>query len=166
MPPSFDFMWDSIHGSGQDIPTQAGKVAGYVCGDVSYVWSPADWARFPVARQVRIDARGTCPFASDVLDVETGACSLTGARLWATRRTEAQLWSVIYISAGALPALRAVLAGIPRVLYWVANWDLTEAQAVAMLAGDVVAVQFEADAEHDLSVVAKTAWGIEAPTGV
>lgn len=166
MPAAFDFMWDSIHGSGQDIPPVAGKVAGYVCADVGFVWSPADWARFPLARQIKIDARGTCPFASDVLDVENGAATPSQARLWALRRTEAGWWSVIYVSALVLPGLRPWMAGIPKVLYWVADWDLTQAAAVAMLGGDIVAVQFENDGEHDLSVVTKTAWGLEAAGAV
>ena len=135
-------------------------VFGYVNGTVSE-WPAAAWSRWPHARKLRIDALGTVPHGSDILDVTDGVGN-GKAKTWAAARSAMGWTSCLYAQSSDLAALRAEVAGIPHVSYWLANWSLHEAEAAALVHGDVVAVQWASPssnglAGYDVSVVSE-AW--------
>lgn len=149
---SYVVMLDTIGGSIGGIPTSTEKVAGYVSGtngtdgSTDILWDAADWARFPTAGKVRIDQSPTLSLwdACDVFDVETGAASI-GTAVERAKQREAKGWyTFIYISQGNFSALKDAVsaAGLKKVQYWVANWNLDEAEAAEQLGGDIVAIQW------------------------
>lgn len=166
----FVLMYDGIHDDVPSIPPDAVKVAGYVSGaNHGFWWTAGDWARFPKAGHVRIDTDGSKPLDSDVVDCEAGDVTPTGAAHWAATRQAHGWWSAIYCSESQLPAVRAACAAarVTKVGYWIANWSLTQDEAVAKLVGDIFAVQFTSPSvrpgqRYDLSV-ARPQW-FPAPT--
>jgi len=139
-------MIDTIGGSAHNVPAGTPRVAGYVTGSGDVPWSVADWSRFRAAAQVRIaQAPGTDPITADVLDVETGAAMPADSPGWILSRIAAgYTWSVIYGTAGTLAAVRAALiAAGPEgwwyghVYCWLAEWSLSEEQAVRVLGTEV-----------------------------
>lgn len=172
MPLAYDLMYDGIRADVPKIPTTAKKVAGYVSGaEHSFWWQAPDWARFPHAAHLRIDTDGSKPLASDVADCENGDMSPAGAARWARTRNEHGYWADIYCSESVADEVRAACKadGVTRRRFWLAHWGISQAQAVAKLQGDVVAVQFTSPSTHpgqgyDLSV-ARTDW-FPAPTPV
>ena len=152
-------MYDSTNAA--DIPTTAPIVAGYIDG--AYVWSPADWARFPNALHVRI----ACFASTDggqVLDVEEGCATPAEAPGWAAKRRLAGVEPTIYCSASVVGAVQAAFTaqGVPQPLFWVADWTGSE-----HLHPGSVATQFAnppASGGHfDLSVTNGTWPGGSAP---
>jgi hypothetical protein len=100
------------------------------------------------------------------------------------KEREAKGWySFIYISQANLSAVEEAVskAGLKKVQYWVANWNLSEAEATAQLGGDIVAIQWAspssnpttlmpgsdktlADANVDLSVTIPSWFAYVPPT--
>src|SRR5258708_13387060 len=135
-------MADATHASiGHPPPGQA---AGHVTGSPSVKWTPADWAAHPGAVRIAQSHLLTADEApdADVLDVE--ACAATYAdcapwarnaqAAWAKAARPGQRHPAIYASANAIPAVVPALraGGVTRgVSLWVANWNLTEPQAIA-----------------------------------
>lgn len=153
-------MYDSTNAA--DIPTSAPIVAGYIDG--AYVWSPADWARFPTAQHVRI----ACFASTDggqVLDVEEGCATPAEAPGWAAKRRLAGVDPTIYCSASWLAQVDAAFTsqGVPQPHYWVADW--TGAQH---LYPGSVATQFAnppaSGGHYDLSITNGTWPGGATPT--
>jgi len=105
---------------------------------------------------------------ADVLDVEGGAATFADCPVWAKKAMDAfgsvkrpgQRWPCIYASASNLtPVVNALInGGISRgVNLWVANWSLSEAQAMALLTNaggpfPVVGVQFNDPGPYDIDV--------------
>jgi len=149
-------MIDTIGGSARNIPDGTARVAGYVTGSGDVPWSQADWSRFPAAARVRIAQQpGTDPITADVLDVETGAATPADSAGWILSRIVAgYTWSAVYGTASTLKAVRsALIAFAPapwwygHVYCWLAEWSLSEEQAVRVLGTEVagmtcVAVQW------------------------
>jgi hypothetical protein len=112
-------MYDST--SARDIPTSAQMVAGYVDG--LYVWTSADWRRFPSATKV-----GIAVFAGtnqgDVLDVESGNATTAQAPGWLLMRRKAGAWPTIYASRSLFADLDKHMraAGITDWQFWAAEW--------------------------------------------
>lgn len=132
------------------IPPGTRRIAGYDTGTPDIMWDAQDWARFPRASRIHIDQSDGLPlFAAgktQVADVERGAGTIPHAVAAVLERQKAGEYSTIYISAASLPDVAAALHGagvkMNRVGYWVANWNLSEVQAAAMLGNEVVAVQW------------------------
>jgi hypothetical protein len=149
---SYVVMLDTIGGNVPSIPVSTEKVAGYVTGtngsdgSVDIIWDSADWSRFPTAGKVRIDQSPTLSEwdGADVFDVETGAATIATAVSRAKEREAKGWYTFIYISQGAYSTLTEAVkaAGLKKVQYWVANWNLSEDEAAAQLGGDIVAIQF------------------------
>jgi hypothetical protein len=112
---SAHYFYDSASPSAIPHDTTDG-VAGYVNG---YAWSPQEFASFPHAFKIRIDARGDAPWAN-ALDVEIGAAPMSSARAWAAARNAQGYWAVIYGARATVVNLRPMLAGL-HVHYWVAD---------------------------------------------
>ena len=119
-----------------------GLLAGYTTGTPDIRWADSDWAAHPDA--VRIDQD---PAASDgtadVLDVEAGAATLASIPGWAARalasykaaKRPGQRTPVIYMSQVNVTPVANVLTGAGMadgsVGLFIANWNLTQAQAAA-----------------------------------
>lgn len=149
-----------------------GRAAGYTTGSGDVPWGASDWAAHPGA--VRIDQD---PAASDktadVLDVESGAATIADCAPWceaaaasvAAARRPGQRHPAVYCSESNVTAVvnALVTAGIKSgPSLWVANWDLTQAQAAAMVeaAGGpfpVIGVQYGNRGTYDVSVFS-AAW--------
>jgi hypothetical protein len=136
-------MLDTIGSTNTHIPTSTAKVAGYVTGSSDIIWPQADWDHFPHSAHIRIDQSpdGRMPLQSDVLDVESGAATADTAVAWIKARMHAGItWSTIYGGADTLAAVRQALdAAGPHGWYWghvnawLADWNLNETSATAML---------------------------------
>lgn len=137
-------MIDAIAGDSRNIPATAPAVAGYLTGQ-GIAWSTADWERFNGAR-VRILQQWTNVrtlwLQADVLDVESRALTIEQAATIARYRALARLPTTIYIEASLLKQARAALAHVAGITYWVANWNLTAAEARALITGSIVAIQY------------------------
>lgn len=167
-------MIDTVHGSVRNIPPGTPKVAGYVSGTASVKWTSADWALFPDAGKVRItQGYGAQDWlACDVIDaeeLETGGWTITPAQ--AAQAVKARVghgiaWTTVYGSptnlgkvAGALDAVGASAGWWHgHVRAWVANWDLDEAGAAALVGTTlhrmpVVAVQWASPSSNPRTVV-------------
>jgi hypothetical protein len=132
-------MIDATHVNVGSIPTAAVKVAGYVTGTPDIAWTAGDWGKFPHAGQVRIDQGGpgspVQPLnVADVYDVEAGA--------WQPGQipalVKARHGTTVYGSDGELSAvasaLQAALGPPPWPCdCWLANWNLSRAQAAALV---------------------------------
>lgn len=139
-------MYDGINSDASVIPTTAQLVAGYVDGD--YVWSPADWARFPNSVHVLIAVHQTTN-AGQVLDVERGNASPAESVGWVQMRRAAGADPTVYCSLDLWPTVRAAFVGVPEPHWWIASYD-----GVAQIPSGAVAKQYENGPSWDLSVVA------------
>ena len=140
-------MIDAIQANAGNIPASSPKVAGYVTGTSAVLWTPQDWGRFNpvVTGLVRIDQGFTWPPAPasyDVLDVENLAVTAAEVPAAVQARIAAGItWTTIYGSASALAAVAAQLRAAPfgtgwyygHVDCWLADWNLDEAGAAAVL---------------------------------
>ena len=142
-------MIDAIHANVGNVPASTPKVAGYVTGTPDIRWTHQDWQRFPRAGTLRIDqSPGLAEYASNaasVADIEPGAGTV-GAFVTASQsrlRLHRLLWfygtqSVISQVSAALTA-----AGIPlsECGAWLANWNLSEAEADAALGTAIAGIR-------------------------
>lgn len=117
------------------------QLAGYTTGTPDIRWTDSDWRRFPGAVRIDQDFAATDPSA-DVLDVESGAATPGDCPHWATKAVAdfitavrpGQRTPVIYTSADNVTnVVNALVNGGVKggVGLWVANWNLTESQAIA-----------------------------------
>jgi hypothetical protein len=87
--------------------------------------------------------------------METGAATEGTVIAQCLVRQAKGWWSFAYVSqvnlAGLQDAARA--AGLTRLQYWVANWNLDEAEAAAQLGGDIVAVQWASPTSNPDTIV-------------
>ena len=155
---SYAIMLDAIGGDADNIPATTPKVAGYVTGTGDVPWTAADWARFPQAGHVRIDQSPTLTVwatSADVADMETGAATEGTVVAQGLVRQAKGWWSFAYVSQVNLASLQdaARAAGLTRLQYWVANWNLDEAEAAAQLGGDIVAVQWASPTSNPDTIV-------------
>lgn len=141
-------MYDGIDAS--RLPVDAQLVAGYVDG--LYVWSTADWARFPNAVKVRI-AVFSQTNDGEVLDVEPGNATPAESVDWVLRRREAGVDPTVYMNTSTWPTVREAFTArkVAEPHYWIAQYD-----GVAQLPAGAIAKQHTNDetAGWDVSVVA------------
>jgi hypothetical protein len=168
---------DAIHANISHLPP--GQAAGYTTGSPDIKWTAADWAAHKGA--VRICQDSGTDHTADVLDVERGAASNTDAAFWVPRAAASykavtragQRTPAVYTSASNVtPLVNALIGhGIKTgVGLWVANWNLTDAQAVADVqnaAGPfpIVAVQFHSAQFYDTDVFSTTWLGHTSVAG-
>lgn len=154
---AFEVMLDTIGADSLNIPVTIPKVAGYVTGTDGIEWSATDWARFPKSGHVRIDQSDTLDawvVGADVADVENGAASISTAVTKAKLRQAKGWYSWVYIAQSGLESLEKamVAGGVTKVQYWVANWNLNEAEAVALLGDKIVAVQYASPSSNPTTI--------------
>jgi hypothetical protein len=142
---------DAMRIHAANIPLTTPKVGGYATGTPDIRWDPELWARFGQSGQVRIDqAPGLgLPFGSDIKDIETDAATIEDWIAWARERMAAPhgpLFSPCYIAFDRLAQARlaADRAGLPRnkIGYGIADWNLNEQEATALLGNETVWVQW------------------------
>lgn len=140
-------MIDAMHAYAGNIPVNTAKVAGYTTGTTDVQWTSADWGRFPRSGHVRIEqGYGTFnPFGCDAFDVELnqGVWSITpgqAAEGVRTRIAGRVAWTTVYADDSALAQVVAALDAVGpagwydgRVDCWLADWNLSEAQAAALI---------------------------------
>jgi hypothetical protein len=127
-------------------------LAGYVTGSHGVDWPAGFWTelaghtglfRYDQSPGLALFASG----AADAADVEAGAADLAMAVTVAQAREHKHgWWSWLYFSAGQLEEARrqVAAAGLRKVRYIVADWDLDHAEAEAFLKAhaDVNGVQW------------------------
>ena len=102
------------------LPVNVSLIAGYVNG--RFRWSPAEWARFESARQVRVNVTGQ-PGRGNCLDVESGDATASHAPGW----YDSIDWCpkdqlAIYCSRSSVQAVTAAMGGRDWRL-WLATLD-------------------------------------------
>lgn len=120
----------------------AGLLAGYTTGSSDIRWTAADWDAHPGAVRICQDPAASDDTA-DVLDVEAGAATLAGVVPWSKRalagyrsgKRPGQRPPLIYCSQVSVTPVANVLTGAGladgSVGLFIANWNLTQLQAVA-----------------------------------
>jgi hypothetical protein len=158
--------YDATHANIGSLPRGA-QVAGYSTGTGSVPWTAADWAAHPGALRICQDSQASDTIA-DYLDVELNAATPGVCARWAkaalanwTAATRpGQRKPAIYMSASTVTTVvNALIAGGVRsgVGLVVANWNLTQAQAVAQVAQasgpfPIVGIQFRDPGPYDVNV--------------
>ena len=156
--------YDAIHVNRGSLP--AGQHAGYTTGTGGIAWTAADWAADPHAVRIDQDASARDPSA-DVLDVETHAATPSEAPGWAkaalasyhAARRPGQRSPAIYVNQSNKSAVvNALVAGgvASGIGLWLANYNLTAAQAAAQVAAGsgpfpLIALQFRDAGLYDIS---------------
>lgn len=147
-----------------------GQAAGYSTGSGVVPWGAADWKAHPGAVRICQDPHATDETA-DVLDVEAGAATIGVAARWAEAAAanvaagtrHGQRHPAVYMSLSMVtPVVNALVRGgiSEGVGLWVANWNLTEAEAAALVqhAGGpfpVIGVQYRNAGTYDVSVFSR-----------
>lgn len=131
--------YDATHANIAHLPK--GQACGYTTGSQEIQWTAADWAAHPTAVRICQDS-GATDHTADVLDVERYAATYADCPVWAKEAITnyekiarpGQRKPAIYCSASTVTAVVNALKGggvAGGIGLWVANWNLTEAQAVA-----------------------------------
>jgi hypothetical protein len=156
-------MVDMEGGAVNDIPRDfwnQRKVAGYTTQahpTDGIAWTDGQFALFPHC--IRIDQSPGLGMARNarVKDVEAGGARIADVVAIAESRHAARLPFTVYIQDSNLKACRDAMraAGVPNgyVTYWIANWNLNEAQAEARLGGDVVALQWASPTSNPQTIL-------------
>jgi hypothetical protein len=141
-------------------------LAGYVTGSHDIDWPAGFWTELAGhAGLFRYDqSPGLALFgsgAADGADCEAGAASLEHAVTVAAQREHGHgWWSWLYFSAGQLDHARQLVtaAGLRKVRYIVANWDLDQGEAEDFLKTnrDVNGVQWASPASNPHTIVPGT----------
>lgn len=156
---------DAIRANISHLP--AGQVAGYTTGSPDIRWTAADGNAHPGWVRICQDAGASDPTA-DVLDVERGAATNAGTPGWvhdarqefARASRPGQREPAVYTSASNVtPLVNSLIAGgvTSGVGLWVANWNLSQAQAYAEVVNaagpfPIVAVQWSSGQWYDTDV--------------
>ena len=167
--------YDAIGANIGSLPKGAQVYAGYSTGSGYVPWTKADFEAHATelgpCLHIDQDPAASDPTA-DILDVERGAATVADVAWWVKRARAdfeagvrpGQRSPVIYMSASDVTAVvNALIKGgvTSGVGLFVANWSLTEAQAVAdVLAAagpfPVVGVQFNDDGLFDVDVFSRS----------
>jgi hypothetical protein len=147
-----------------------GQAAGYSTGTGIVPWGPADWKAHPGAVRICQDP-GATDTTADVLDVEAGAATVGVAARWAEAaaanfaagKRPGQRHPAVYMSLSSVtPVVNALVHGGIRegVGLWVANWNLTEAEAAVLVAHaggpfPIIGVQYRNAGTYDVSTFSR-----------
>jgi len=150
-------MYDGIASDAAVIPTSAQLVGGYVDGN--YVWTAADWARFPHSVHVGIAVKSTTN-AGIVLDVEAGNATPAESVDWVLARRRSGADPTVYCSQSDWPSVRSAFKArsVAEPHYWIANYNGDKA-----IPAGAIAHQYESTARWDLSSVADYWPGVDKP---
>jgi hypothetical protein len=143
-------------------------LAGYVTGTSNIDWSSADWAqasakcghfRYDQSSSLESFATGK----SDGGDVENGAGTASSMVAAVKERQGKGWWSWVYASTSSVPSLDSDLskAGCNKYQFIVANWNLSEPNAVKALGGKVAAIQWASPTSNPRTVCPGTSKTLE-----
>ncbi len=142
-------MIDAIQANAGNIPVSTPKVAGYVTGTPDIRWTQSDWERFPDAGTVHIDqspelaAYGSNAASVADIEAEAGTVSAFVTASQSRLRLGRLLWC--YGTETTISEVSAALkgAGIPlgRCGAWLANWNLSQAEANAALGTSIADIR-------------------------
>lgn len=118
--------------------------AGYTTGSGGVAWTADQWKAHPAAVRICQDV-GATDITADVLDVESGAATLSDTPVWAKKAMAAfrdgvrpgQRSPAIYCSrSNVTPVVNALIHGGVEsgIKLFVADWSLSKEAAVAELA--------------------------------
>jgi hypothetical protein len=172
--------YDAIGADVSHLPK--GQAAGYSTGTGVVPWTVAQFAAHPGAVQIdQAPVNTALNERADIQDVETGAATPGDVVAWvkaarasfAAGSRHGQRLPAIYVNMSNVSAVANALtaAKLTGVGLWIANWNLTQPEAEALISVasgpfPVVAVQFRNAGLYDVSVFS-TAWLAEvsaAPT--
>jgi hypothetical protein len=142
-------MIDSIHANVGNIPARTPRVAGYVTGTPDIQWTAHDWARFPRSGKAPIDqSPELAAYASSdamIADIEPQAGTVPAYVEACRQRLHARQPLCFYCSQSTVAEVSAALvnAEIPlgNCWVWIANWNLSQAEADALLGTTVSGVK-------------------------
>lgn len=173
MTTGFTVVYDATHDNIASLPPNA-QYMGYVTGEDGVPWTQADFAAKPSA--IRLDqtpASTPWDVTADGDDMENGAVQLNELAGRAKLRMASfkngtrpgQRSPFVYMSQVNVTAVvnSLIAGGVPSgVGLFIANWNLTDAQAVAEVmaaAGPfpIIGVQFHNAGNYDVSIVS-SAW--------
>ena len=161
-------MLDTIGTCAANIPRATPYIGGYVTGSGVVPWSAADWSLFPNVRHVRIDQHASQSIAVsgwDALDMETNALTAAEVAYKLKARVDNGIeWTTVYATRSNLALCTAALKDlgehyfIGHVNYWLADWNLNEEEASALIGtfvsdASVVAVQWASPSSNPNTVV-------------
>jgi len=167
---SITLVYDATHANVSHLPP--GQAAGYTTGSPGIKWSPSDWAAHPGAVRICQDITAS-DITADILDVESGAATNAISGKWyqsalasfSKGARPGQRHPALYTSAANVtPLVNALItAGVnagPGL--WVANWNLSDAQATAEVIAasgpyPIIGVQYASGEYYDSSCFA-SAW--------
>lgn len=167
-------MPDFTHSAVDNVPDYAAytHVAGYTSGTNDIVWTTQDWDKYPNLVHIRIEqGYGTnIPNMADydVLDIEQGAWTPVTAAAEVKRRVEGgYMWTTLYGSEGTLESTATLIKAMGDAV-WIghvdcvlANWNLDQAQAAALVGKQVAgmtcrAVQWASPASNPKTLLPGT----------
>jgi hypothetical protein len=130
-------MADTVGPDARYIPTQFSKVAAYRTGGPDVLWNPGDAQRFTHTSIVWVDQSATLSVyghgVAGVADIEKGAGTIVDFIAAAKARQAASKPNCLYCSIDNVPANAEAIAGaglnVEDIDFWVANWNLNQAQA-------------------------------------
>lgn len=130
-------MADTVGPSARYIPTKFTKVAGYRTGGPDVLWTPGDAQRFTTSSIIWVDQSAQLAVygggTAMVADVESGAGTIQDFIPAAKARTARGQRNCLYCSFDNVSANAAAIiaAGVDMATldWWVANWNMNQAQA-------------------------------------
>ena len=136
-------MLDTVGTAAANIPKATPYVGGYVSGSGVVPWSAGDWALFPGSRKVRIEqdpGANPDPHSYDAMDMEYRALTAGEVAADHKRRVDAGIeWSTVYATRSNLVLVTQAIKALGghywdgHVNYWLADWNLDEEQAAALI---------------------------------
>jgi len=140
-----------------NIAGQPAVVAGYCDGQ--FKWSDADWARFPLAVQVRI-ATSAATDDGHAGDVENGDMTSWQAPGWVLRRRAAGIEPAIYCNLDTWPQCKSAFGvqAVPQPAWFIADWS----DPTPHLVPGSAATQYQHDLApgYDLSQIDLAQWRV------
>lgn len=161
-------MLDTVGTAAHNIPKATPYVGGYVTGSGAVPWSQGEWSMFPDSRHIRIDQSPSAnpdPHSFDAVDMETNALTAGGVAAEVKRRVDAGVtWTTVYATRANLALVTAAIKGLGgsywdgHVNYWLADWNLDEEQAAALIGTFIegatcIAVQWASPTSNPNTVV-------------
>lgn len=163
---------DAVSVNVHTIPVHIPQLAGYTTGSGFVPWTASQWAQHKGALRI-CQNPGATDYTADILDVESGAATLTDCPIWAVHALASfhaatrpgQRKPAIYCSASNVTSVvNALIAGGVHsgVGLFVADWTNSRAAALAKLETSggpfpVTGVQYQDAGTYDLDLFL-TSW--------
>lgn len=136
-------MLDTVRTTAHHIPVDTPYVGGYITGSGVVPWTQAEWEGFPHSHLVYINQDPGAhpdPRSWSVLDMETGAHTPASVAAEHKLHIDAGVqWTCVYGGRANLALATAAIKALDgeywngHVCYWLADWDLNEEQASALI---------------------------------